>query len=341
MVGAGKLCFKELSRAARFSYGFMFLLLILLVALHLATPLLSALFSYLTLTRLELKGRGGKAFAITMFILLIAAAGYGLGYFGRQSVRALPEIADRSIPSVIDRAKQRGIELPFTDYDSLKDVALDTAKREAKYFAGFAKFARGATKHVLLLIAGLVIAMSLFLNRDFELGSQKPGTPLNLYSEACAEIAARFATLYQSFKTVMGAQIIISAINTVLTAIFVLALGFPYTIVIIGATFICGLLPVVGNILSNTIVVMVGFTISPKMALIALIFLVVVHKLEYFLNSKIVGWRIRNPLWLTLLGLMIGEELMGIPGMILAPVMLNCIKLEASAFLPSCKTEPD
>ena len=66
------------------------------------------------------------------------------------------------------------------------------------------------------------------------------------------------------------------------------------------------------------------------MALIAFVFLVLVHKLEYFLNSKIVGDRIKNPMWLTLLGLVLGEKLMGIPGMILAPVVLHYIKVEAS-----------
>ena len=59
-------------------------------------------------------------------------------------------------------------------------------------------------------------------------------------------------------------------------------------------------------------------------------FLVVLHKLEYFLNSKVIGDRIKNPMWLTLLGLIIGETLMGIPGMILAPVVLHYIKVEAS-----------
>ena len=73
-----------------------------------------------------------------------------------------------------------------------------------------------------------------------------------------------------------------------------------------------------------------AFTISPKLAGIALIFLVVIHKLEYFLNSKIIGDRIKNPMWLTLIGLVLGEKLMGIPGMILAPVVLHYIKVEAS-----------
>jgi predicted PurR-regulated permease PerM len=57
---------------------------------------------------------------------------------------------------------------------------------------------------------------------------------------------------------------------------------------------------------------------------------VVVHKLEYFLNSKIIGARIRNPIWLTLFGLIVGEKLMGVPGMILSPVVLNYLRVEMS-----------
>lgn len=333
--------FKTLSSPARFSYAFMLLLLFLVVGLHLATPLLAALFSYLALSKLVISRRGGKWLAVGIFIVLIAGAAYALGYFGRQSVRALPDIADRSIPSVIAWTKQHQIELPFTDYDSLKDLAVETVKSQATYLGSFAKFARGATTNLLLLVAGCVVAMSLFLDSRFELSNKSDVVTGNLYLQSCYEISRRFSTLYQSFRTVMGAQIIISAINTVLTAIFVIACGFPYAIVIVGATFICGMLPVVGNIISNTIMVMVGFTITPKMALFALVFLVTIHKLEYFLNSKIVGWRIRNPLWLTLLALVVGERLMGVPGMILAPVILHYIKLEASSFRHAAEAEPE
>jgi len=38
----------------------------------------------------------------------------------------------------------------------------------------------------------------------------------------------------------------------------------------------------------------------------------------------------RNPVWLTLIGLIIGEIVMGIPGMILAPVVLNYVRVEMS-----------
>ncbi len=62
---------------------------------------------------------------------------------------------------------------------------------------------------------------------------------------------------------------------------------------------------------------------------VLLVYLVLIHKLEYFLNSKIIGERIKSPMWLTLVGIILGERLMGIPGMILAPVVLHYVKVEA------------
>jgi predicted PurR-regulated permease PerM len=128
----------------------------------------------------------------------------------------------------------------------------------------------------------------------------------------------------------MGAQMLISAINTFFTAGFLIWNDYPFVTVVIGLTFLFGMLPIVGNLLSNTLIVGIGLTISPHMAFAALMFLVILHKGEYFLNSKIIGNRIRNPMWLTLLGLVIGEKLMGIPGMILAPVILHFVKVEVS-----------
>ena len=314
----------------RISYWFMLGTLILLGCLHLATPLLVAFFGYLALTKLHFVKRGGKWLAVVLFLILVSALAYGLGHFVKQTVRALPEIADKAIPSVIEWGEHHQIDLPFTDYESLKDLAFDTVRSEVSYLGRVARFARGATPQFLFVLVGCVVAISIFLNPRLELDREKYAVRDNLYSLCCDHIAKRFAALYHSFATVMGAQIVISAINTVFTTIFVLAVGLPHPVVVVGMTFLCGLIPVIGNLISNTVIVGIGFTVSPKMALTALVFLVVIHKLEYFLNSKIIGRRIRNPLWLTLLALVLGEKLIGLPGMILAPVVLNYIRVEAS-----------
>jgi predicted PurR-regulated permease PerM len=329
------------SRPGRISYVFIGGVLILMGWLHLATPLLAVLFAYLALTKLHFGKRRGKWLAVGLFLVVLSGIAYGLGYFISHTVRALPEIADKAIPSVIHWAEEHQIELPFTDYQSLKDLAFDTVKSQVSYLGSVAKFARGATTQFVLLAVGCAVAIGLFLNPRLDLDRDKYGLRSNnLYALCCDQIAARFSLFYRSFATVMGAQIVISAINTVFTAIFVAAVHLPYAVVVVGVTFLCGLVPVVGNLISNTIIVGIGFTVSPRMALMALVFLVVIHKLEYFLNSKIVGHRIRNPFWLTLLALVIGEKLMGVPGMILAPVVLHYIKVEASRIEVKPAAEP-
>lgn len=314
-----------MTQSKRISYAIMAALLVMIGGLHLATLVLTGLFGYFALHFLSF-GRS-KALGIVLYTIGVFAIGYGLFFFSRQAYKTVPEIAQTTIPAVVNFAESKGIELPFTDYASAKTLLVQEVNER---MANLGRYAREATLQIAMLIIGLVVAVSLFINAKWETESDPDVVKGSLYSTVVRELAQRFETFYASFSRVIGAQIIISAINTGLTSVFLIWNGFPYTTVVIVLTFLCGLLPIIGNILSNTLIVGVGFTISPKMALVSLIFLMVIHKLEYFLNSKIIGDRIKNPMWLTLIGLILGEKLMGIPGMILAPVVLHYIKVEAS-----------
>ena len=322
------------TKPAHISYLVLFLMLVLAAWLHLATPLLTALFAYFALSKLDLFRR--KWIAVTLFALLVLGIFYGFGYFVKQAVEALPKVASTAIPPMVDYAKAHGFDLPFEDLESLKALILDTIKDELR---SVGNFARVATKEFVFVVIGIIVAVSLFFNPRMDLDRGHYRVKNNLYSALCEQIAARFTAFYRSFAIVMGGQLIISAINTALTAGFVMAISLPHRVVVIGVTFLAGLLPIVGNLISNAIIVGIAFTKSPRLAILALIFLIVLHKLEYFLNSKIIGHRIKNPVWLTLLGLILGERLMGVPGMILAPVILHYLKMEASQIEIDAKDE--
>jgi predicted PurR-regulated permease PerM len=309
---------------ARLSYAFIALLIIAAGWLRLATPLVTVLFCFFALHMLSFGGR--KKLGLTLFLILLAGVGLGFFFFIKQTIHVTPQIARDTIPKVLEWAEQQHITLPFSDYATLRTLAIDTVREEIE---GIGKHAGVALIQAAAVLIGIVVAISLFLNSKFDLEKDQPAQTNNLYTLTAHQITQRFGMFYESFATVMGAQILISGINTVLTAGFVFWNHIPYAKVLVGVTFLCGLLPIIGNLISNTLIVGVAFTISPKMALAALIFLIVLHKGEYFLNSKIVGDRIRNPMWLTLIGLVLGEKLMGIPGMILAPVILHYIKVEA------------
>jgi predicted PurR-regulated permease PerM len=313
--------------AARISYAIIVAVILIAAATHLATPLVTVLFSYFALSKLHFTRN--RWISLTLFLILVAVVLAGIALLIREAVVAFPKIANESLPPLIRWAQNHGINLPFSDLDSLKAATFDVAKDE---FLFVGNFARAATRQLLFVLIAIVVATSLFIRSSRSRRSAE--TNRNLFSVLTQETEIRFRLFYESFERVMGAQITISSINTVLTAIFAAVIGLKYFPLIVGLTFLCGLLPIVGNLISNSIIVGIAFTSSAKAAIAALVFLVLLHKLEYFLNSKIIGHRIKNPTWLTLLALVVGERFMGIPGMILAPVVLDYVKVETSRLPP-------
>jgi predicted PurR-regulated permease PerM len=326
-----------MSRTARISYVIVVILMALVAYLHLGTFLLTSLFGYLALQVFSIHRR--KWLSITLYLVAVAVIGAGLVYFSNLAYRTLPKIAEVSIPAMAEFAEKNGIELPFADYESLKSTALDAAREG---FATIGQFAKAASFQFVLIVAGLVVPVSVLLSSGWTANKSAPAAPDSFYSAVTRELTLRFKTLYASFAKVIGAQIVISAINAALTTLFLIFNSYPNVGLLTTLVFLCGLLPIVGNIISNAVIVGVGFTLSSRTGVYALIFLVVIHKLEYFLNSKIVGKRINSPMWLTLIGLLVGERLMGIPGMVLAPAVLHFIHVEASVYrsLPDGRVVP-
>ena len=311
----------------RVSYAVLAVTIILAKLLHLGAPLLVVLFSYFALRQFYFFTRR-KWLALALFIVVVAGLVTAGVYFTRGAIRALPDVADTSIPSASAWAQKRQIDLPFSDFESLRQVVVSALGEEANYLRNFANIAKATTTNLAFSILGIVAAASLFFKTGLDPYRGTHRVKNNLYSICCEQVARRFRDFYRSFATVMGAQITISLINTALTAIFLMAIRMPHAPLLIVVTFLCGLVPIVGNLVSNTIIVFVALTVSLKLAISALVFLIIIHKLEYLLNSKIIGDRIRNPVWLTLIALILGERLMGIPGLILAPVVLNYLRVE-------------
>jgi predicted PurR-regulated permease PerM len=144
----------------------------------------------------------------------------------------------------------------------------------------------------------------------------------------------RVVTFNLAFERIVFAQVRIAAINTVFTALFLLdalplaGIHLPLTKTMVLITFLAGLLPVVGNLFSNTVLVVIALSVSLNVAISALVFLVVIHKLEYFLNAKIVGSRINAHAWELLAAMLAMESVFGLPGVVAAPVFYAYLKRE-------------
>lgn len=144
----------------------------------------------------------------------------------------------------------------------------------------------------------------------------------------------RIVCFKESFELIFLAQIKISLVNTILTASYIYVflplfdyhLPFKSTLVLL--TFLFGLIPVLGNLITNTIIIVLSLGISLNIALISLAFLVIIHKLEYFLDAKIIGNQIQAKTWEILLVLIIFETLFGISGIIVGSIYYCYLKRE-------------
>src|SRR6185437_3644735 len=126
-----------MSQPARISYAIGVLLLVLVAYLHLGTFLLTSLFGYLALRAFTI--RRSKWLSVTLYLIAVAVIGAGLLYFSNLAYRTLPRVAETSIPAMVGFAEKNGIDLPFTDYASLKSAALDAAREG---FAIVSQYAR-------------------------------------------------------------------------------------------------------------------------------------------------------------------------------------------------------
>ena len=137
-----------------------------------------------------------------------------------------------------------------------------------------------------------------------------------------------------SFQRVFFAQFYIALVNTIFTGFFLgvvmplMGLPIPFLGMLLLITFVMGFIPIIGNLVSNTAITLTALSISPLAAILALLFLIIIHKLEYFLNAWIVGTRIKVRSYELLISMLCLEAVFGMWGLVLAPAIYSYVKEE-------------
>ena len=309
------------------------LAMFLVLRLHLVSALFAGLLVYELVHLLarpiekRLIGKGARLVALTALATLtvgiIVLAIFGLLAFFRSDTGNLDVLAEKVQQIITDARTQLppwiAEDLPGNKED-LKSFATDWLGGHSKEVQHVGK---EATHFFVRGLVGMVIGALVSLRK---------GPPIRQMRPLAAALAVRVARFANAFRQIIFAQVRISAINTVFTAVFLAAIfpmfgiHLPLTKTLIAITFLAGLLPVVGNLISNTAIFVVALSISLYTALAALLYLVVIHKLEYFLNARIVGARIHARAWELLMAMIVLEVAFGIAGLIAAPVYYAYIK---------------
>jgi len=314
-------------------------LLILILKLHLLSALLAGLLVHqlvhLLAPRLALirvHRTRGKLVAVALLATLVVAvltmAVIGAITFFRSDAGSLSALLGR-MADILDGARDK---LPASMADGLPENAEALRHTVSELLREHATelqmVGKGVGMALVHILVGMVIGALVSLREAL------PPEALGPLARAMVERAHRVGA---AFRRIVFAQIRISALNTTLTGIYLaivlplLGIHLPFTKTMIALTFIVGLMPVVGNLISNTIIVVVSLSYSLSAAVGSLIFLVVIHKLEYFVNARIVGSQIRAAAWELLIAMLVMEAAFGIAGVIAAPIFYAYLKDELSS----------
>ena len=299
-------------------------LLLLVLWAHLFSAALSALVAYAIATTLvrrfsrRMPARRAATFAVLVTVVLLVvlvgalAAGLhetwapegGLPHFlnlladflDRVRNTVPPWIADR-IPDSVAQVQQLGVEWLRANAHDVRGWGQSALRILAHVFVG--------------LVIGVLSAVDRLPPRS---------------APWLRAAAAGFGNLAAAFTDIVAAQLRIAAANAALTALFLLVglplagVHMPLRVTLVGLTFVLGMVPIIGNLLSNAAILIVALTVSPVVAVAALVFLVGIHKLEYVLNAHFVAGRTAVPAPVLLGSMVVLEALFGVAGLVAAPI---------------------
>ena len=328
----------NMTRLQMAAYLLVGLALYLVLRLHLLPVLLAGLLVYTLINALAplLQRHLPGTRAHWLLVALLAAAVVALLSFAivgsiafLGSENGNPTLLFERMGPVIERARA---QLPAfiinhlpNNSEQIRDEVLAWLSEHAAQLQLAGKSAARIILHLLIgMILGAMLALQMAMARS-------PGGPLTVMLKARCEM------LVGGFRDIVFAQVKISALNTLFTGIFLLivlplfGIHLPLAKTLVVVTFICGLLPVIGNLISNTIIFIIGLSVSLWVGVASLSFLILIHKLEYFLNARIIGSQIRSRAWELLIAMLLMEAAFGIAGLIAAPIYYAYLKRELEA----------
>lgn len=328
----------RLQRADALSLAAAAVAMVAVLHLHLLSALIAGLLVYelvhVLAARLRVASLGrepAKIVAVALLAVvvvgLLTAAVLGIGNFLRNGTDSLPALLVR-LAEAIDNSRDRLPEwivssLP-SDAEALRRDLVGWLREHSATVQGFGKSFGRSLAHILI---GMIVGAMLAL---------REATPNTTRGPLSRSIAERGGRLAESFRRVVFAQTWIASINALFTWLYLgvalpaFGVDLPQVKTLVVVTLVAGLLPILGNLISNTVIVAVSIGHSLELAFISLAYLIIIHKLEYFLNARIIGSQIRSRAWELLIAMMVMESAFGISGIIAAPIFYAYFKEELS-----------
>ena len=286
-----------------------------LAALYVFYLILSRGFGFLA-TKLSAWTRvAEKVWVVALVILLLGAIGGGV-YAG----------VHRSLPTVIrlsHSAPERVQAFKDTDlYKMIEEhVDLDRYEEQIQHFTQSLLRALRSTGRILLhLVIALILAV-LYLFERREVDALYAGVPAR---SVLGNVVAFFTFAADAILLTVKVQVIVAAVNAVITLPILFGLGLPHVASLMVMVFAFGLVPVVGNFLSGAVLVILSYLRKGWIGVgVFLVSTFVLHKIEsYYLNPRLTAQHVKLPSLFLIASLIIWEHLVGVAGIFISfPVL--------------------
>jgi predicted PurR-regulated permease PerM len=203
-----------------------------------------------------------------------------------------------------------------------------------------------STGAIAVSIAGVVAALATVLTLTFFLllGSERyVNAGVGLFPEAHRPLVRRLLT--QSAGAISGyitGNLAISVICGVTTFVVLLILGMPYAAPLALLVAVLDLIPLVGATLGGALLVVVGLFVEPWKAVVLLVFVLIYQQVESNLLQPLVYSKaVQLNGLVILIALLVGGQLLGIPGALLAIPVAEIIRIVVTELLAYRRTRQE
>jgi predicted PurR-regulated permease PerM len=203
-----------------------------------------------------------------------------------------------------------------------------------------------ASGQIAVGLAGFVAALATVLTLTFFLllGSERyVNAGVGLFPEAHQPLVRRLLT--QSAGAISGyitGNLAISVICGVTTFVVLLVLGMPYAAPLALLVAVLDLIPLVGATLGGALLVIVGLFVEPWKAVVLLIFVLVYQQVESnFLQPMVYSKAVQLNGLVILIALLVGGQLLGIPGALLAIPVAEIVRIVVTELLAYRRTRQE
>src|SRR5215210_6818091 len=212
-----------------------------------------------------------------------------------------------------------------------------------KHLGGVLQNLLSSSGQIAISVAGMIAALATVLTLTFFLllGSERyVNAGVGLFPEAHQPLVRRI--LGQSAGAISGyitGNLAISVICGITTFVVLLILGMPYAAPLALLVAVLDLIPLVGATLGGALLVIVGLFVEPWKAVVLLVYIVVYQQVEgSVLQPLVYSKAVQLNGLVILIALLVGGQLLGIPGALLAIPVAEIIRIVVTELLAYRRT---